>query len=367
MQFSEIEDKVNDFLQNSARNSALKSFKGSGEMRISFYDKISSFLTAGVPIMKILDAIVTQRMRKKKYQQDKDYLIISDILKNMSAGSRFSDALKDMIPAEEYLLISAGEKSGSLTANISLCVLTIRDSAEIRSSVKGAVTTPFIYIAMLLGLFYALGAGMLPTLVDVAPVSDWSSSGQTLHSLATFIVNYIAYIIGSIFLLAFGLIWALPNLRTDFRYDYLDNVNPFKMYRTIQATFFLLALGSLLSSGIKTSESLKFLHNNAKPYTKKHIAHMIQRLSSGANASEVIATRFLGDSADDIELYGLSGQFDQALINTANHSKVRTKESIETFSKAFGGIMFGLIGLSAVWGISSFLSISSSIASSQAQ
>lgn len=367
MQFSEVERKINDYLQNSTKNSALKSFKGSGDSRISFYEKISSFLTAGVPIMKILDAILTQRMKKKKYRGDKDYLVISEILQNMSAGSRFSDALKPMIPPEEFLLISAGEKSGALAQNIALCVLTIRDTAEITSSVRGAVSTPFIYVAMLLGLFYALGAGMLPTLEDVAPVTDWSASGQTLHALATFIVNYIGYILFTIFFLIFGLIYSLPNLRTDFRYDYLDNVNPFKMYRTIQATFFLLAFGSLLSSGIKTSESLKFLHENAKPYTKKHIAHMIQRLSSGAQASEVIATRFLGDSADDIELYGLSGQFDEALINTANHSKKRTKESIEGFSKLFGGIMFGIIGLSAVWGISSFLSISSSIASSQAQ
>lgn len=367
MRFSKIEDNVNNYLQNSAKNSALNGFKKNGDARISFYEKISSFLEAGVPIMKILDAIVSQRMRKKKYKQDKDYLIISEILNNMSSGDRFSDALKAIIPPEEFLLISAGEKSGSLPQNISLCVLTIKDSAEIKSSVKGAVTTPFIYISMLLGLFYALGAGMLPTLEDVAPVSDWSTSGQTLHALATFIVNYIVIIISLIVGMVFGLIYSLPNLKTNFRYDFLDNINPFKMYRTIQSTFFLLAFGSLLSSGIKTSDALKFLHKNAKPYVKKHIEYMIQRLSSGAQASEVIATRFLGDSADDIELYGLSGRFDEALINTANHSKIRTKESIQSFSKAFGGIMFGLIGLSAVWGISSFLSISSSIASSQAQ
>lgn len=366
MQLSELGHDIDEFLNNMKRRSALKSFRGNGISRISFYEKISSFLAAGVPIMKILDAIVTQKKRKKKYKSNGDYIVMSDIIQKMSSGARFSDALRDLVPAEEYLLISAGEKSGSLPKNIELCTLTIRDSAEINASVRGAITTPFIYIAMLLGLFYALGEGMLPTLEDVAPVSDWSASGQSLHALSTFIVNYIFVIIVTVISLVVGLIYALPNLKADFRYDYLDNINPFKMYRTIQSTFFLLALGALLSSGIKTSESLTFLHANAKPYAKKHIEQMIARLSSGAKASEVIATRFLGDSADDIELYGLSGQFDEALINTANHSKVRTKKAIESFSSIFGGVMFGIIGLSAVWGISSFLSISSSIAASQA-
>ena len=94
---------------------------------------------------------------------------------------------------------------------------------------------------------------------------------------------------------------------------------------------------------------------------------MIKRLSMGMQAGAVIAIPLLGDAGDDIELYGQSSQFDEALTNTAESTKIKLTLKIEKVSQLFGTIMFVIVGASAVWGIQSFLSISGSIAKSMSE
>jgi type II secretory pathway component PulF len=208
---------------------------------------------------------------------------------------------------------------------------------------------------------------MLPTLVSVAPVSDWSASGQLLYSVSNAVADNVMFVfifIGSF--LTFVKI-SLDKLINDFRVDVLDNYQPYKIYRDIQASFFLLTMGSLLKSGIKTSDALKFLQKSSSPYSAYQIGIMIKRLSMGMQAGAVIATPFLGDAGDDIELYGQSSQFDEALTNTAESTKIKLTLKIEKVSQLFGTIMFVIVGASAVWGIQSFLSISGSIAKSMSE
>lgn len=353
-----------DFERN--RKSLLGSFKSNGDTRISFYDKVSSFIKAGVPIMKVLKAFDRQKKKRKKYEKDPEWQVVNHLITQMNNGYSFSKGLEEIIPANEFLLMAAGEKSGTLPKNLALCAQMIKDNQLISKAVRSATTYPTFMFVALIGLFYALGAGMLPTLEKVAPVEDWSLQGQMLHTVANAIVNNIPYIATTVITLFIAIKMSLSRLVHPFRLKYLDRVHPYKIYRTIQSTFFLLAIGSLLKSGIKTSEALAFLYDKSPPYTKAQVGIMLDRLSMGLPAAAVIATEFLGDSADDIELYGMSGDFDDALILTAEKSKEDTTDAINTFSSRFGSLMFGLVGLSAVWGISSFLSISSSIAKSQA-
>ncbi len=358
---------ADDWLADSTKRSALSAFSKRGAYRILFYKKISSFLSAGVPIMKILNAIKTQKERKKNPYKDSEYVVVMEVLGKINAGEKFSEAMKPMVPSQEFLLISAGEKSGDIPGNLKLCMNMIEDSAKIIATARKAITYPLTMAFAIIALFYLLGTKMLPTLESVAPVTDWSVSGQMLHGVATWVVSNVIYLLGTIigFIVA---VWvSLSKLVNSFRVDYLDRVHPWKIYRSVQATFFLMSMSSLLSSGIKASDSLRFLRASSGAYTQFQIDEMIDRLSSGATASRVIATKFLGEAADDIELYGMAGDFDQALMYTAQLSRVKVLELMEKVSGIFGMVMFGLVGMTVVWSISSFLSISSSIAMSQAQ
>lgn len=363
---SDLINELNDWDAERNRKNLLNKFKKSGDLRVSFYDKVSAFIKAGVPIMKVLKAFERQKKKRKKFEKDAEYQVVNHVINQMNNGINFSKSLEDITPANEFLLMAAGEKSGNLPKNLALCSQMIKDNQLIAKAVKSATTYPAVMFCALIALFYALGAGMLPTLERVAPVEDWSLQGQMLHSVANGIVNNIPYIVSTVVILFVSVKMSLPRLVHPFRLKYLDRVHPYKIYRTIQSTFFLLAIGSLLKSGIKTSEALAFLYDKSAPYTKAQVGIMLDRLSMGLPAAAVIATEFLGDSADDIELYGMSGEFDDALILTAEKSKLDTTDAINTFSSRFGSLMFSLVGLSAVWGISSFLSISSSIATSQA-
>jgi len=366
MNLKEYIEDIDASLAQMGVNSQKKNFLKNGEIRASYYTKVSSFISAGVPIMKVLFAIKQQKERRKKPEKDTEYVVTVYLLGRMSEGYGFSDALREIIPGDEYMLISAGEKSGELPKNIAMVCQGIIDNGKIKKAIKGALMYPSVMVVMLIGLYYALGAKMLPTLVNIAPVTDWAPEGRLLYHVSNAIVDNISIIISTIILLVIFLIWSVKHLVNDFRLDYMDRVHPYKIYRTIQSTFFLLAMGSLLKSGIKTSTALTFLKENSNKYTKAQISIMIERLAAGLTASAVISTQFLGESADDIELYGMAGNFDQALVNTANLAKEKTEESISSFSQAFGTIMFMMVGLSAVWGIYSFLGISNSIAMSQA-
>lgn len=356
-----------DWLAESNARSALSAFRKRGEYRILFYKKISSFLSAGVPIMKILGAIKSQKERKKSPDKDSEYVVVMDILEKINSGEKFSEAIKELIPSQEYLLISAGEKSGDIPGNLKLCMNMIEDSVKIKSTARKALAYPITMAFAIIALFYGLGVKMLPTLESVAPVTDWSVSGQMLHGVATWVVDNIVYLLSFIIIFIVSVWVSLGRLVNDFRVNYLDRVHPWKIYRSVQSTFFLMSMSSLLSSGIKASDSLKFLQESSSPYTKFQIEEMIHRLSSGATASRVISTKFLGEAADDIELYGMAGNFDEALMYTAQLSRIKVLELMDKASSRFGMVMFGLVGATVVWSISSFLSISSSIAMSQAQ
>ena len=347
------------------KKSRLKKFTATGEIRISFFEKLASFTSSGVPVMSILKSIMKQKARNKK--EDPEYHACLFVFSGMNAGLKFSEAIKPLIPSNEYLLLAASEKSGELPSHLLICANNIKDKDKITKTIKGAVTYPSVMLCMLIGLFYGLANNMLPTLVSVAPVSDWSSGGQLLYSVSNSVKDNILFVIFGILGVITVLGLTLTRLVNDFRVTKLDKFQPYKIYRDIQASFFLLTMGSLLKSGIKTSDALQFLKKSASPYTAFQIDIMIKRLAMGMQAGSVIATPFLGDSGDDIELYGQSSQFDRALTITAETSKIKLTEKIESVSAGFGTIMFVIVGASAVWGIQSFLSISGSIAKSMSE
>lgn len=347
------------------KSSKLKKFTGTGEIRISFFEKLASFTSSGVAVMAILKSIMKQKSRGKK--EDPEYHACLFVFTGMSAGKKFSEAIKPLIPSSEYLLLAASEKSGELPAHLLICANNIKDKEKISKTIKGAVSYPAVMLMMLIGLFYGLANNMLPTLVSVAPVSDWSEGGKLLYSVSNGVKDNILFVFIGVFGTIITLYLTMTRLVNDFRINKLDNFQPYKIYRDIQASFFLLTMGSLLKSGIKTSDALAFLKKSADPYTAYQIDIMIKRLSMGMQAGSVIATPFLGDSGDDIELYGQSSQFDQALTITAETSKIKLTEKIESVSSGFGTIMFVIVGASAVWGIQSFLSISGSIAKSMSE
>ena len=349
--------KITNILNESNRKSALRQFRKDGNFRKSFYEKIASFTEAGIPIMKIIQLMINQKKRKKSHKKDIEFIVMSNILKSMSAGSKFSSALSASIPPDEHLLLASAEKSGSLPKHLRMCSIQITDNQKIKSSIRSALTYPAFLIIVMIGLFAGLGGKMLPTIVDVAPVSEWPGHGQVLYAVSTIIyenvVQALMLIFGSLILIFIS----LSHLTIDFRYSVLDRLQPWKLYRDIQATTFLLSLGSLMHSGVKTSDALKFIHKNSNKYTRHHLIIMIKRLASGQQAGQVIATNFIGESRDDIELYSLASQFDAALIQTAESGKIKLMKSIDTFSKVLTTSLFAIVAGSAVWGIFSFLQI----------
>ena len=98
--YSSIAD---DWLADSTKRSALSAFSKRGAYRILFYKKISSFLSAGVPIMKILNAVKTQKERKKNPYKDSEYVVVMEVLEKINAGEKFSEAMKPMVPSQEFL------------------------------------------------------------------------------------------------------------------------------------------------------------------------------------------------------------------------------------------------------------------------
>ena len=295
--------------------------------RISLYERIADFLDNKFPVEETLEVI------SQRYQKRKDYRtgILTEWRKKMAIGQKFSDAIKSHVPAEERVLIAAGESSGGgLPQGLREAIRLSQAMSKIKGTIIGGAIYPAMLMLMIVGMIAMFSTQIAPVFKSILDIRYWPESGQTLYAMSTFIVEkwwLVTSVLGGA---AFGIAYTLPRWTGPTR-QIADRFPPYSVYKAYQGSSFLIALSSMMIAGISLNEALQKVQEKGSPWLKDHINRMLRKLRvSGSDYGKALDTGMLDEeTAGDIQDYSRLSTFEKAVYSIGEKTLVKTVKTIE--------------------------------------
>lgn len=214
----------------------------------SFCQQINMIITAGLPTyygVSILKDSATDTETKE---------LLATIYDVMEEGASLYDALSDTGVFPEYMLqmIHIGEQTGRLEEVLDSLSVYYERTAEIRASVKHAVTYPLIMTIMMLVVIVVIITNVVPIFADVYAElgSGLTGPAKLLMDISTFLNQYLlVFVIGAVIL---GLLLFLL-AKTSLGKGFLENKG---VALSLASSRFANCMYLALASGLDTDQGL---------------------------------------------------------------------------------------------------------------
>lgn len=332
-------------------------------VRTSLYKRIASFLQAKITLAEGL-VLLRDRYRKELGLSEKiksrfspgfvpkgDFraTIINEWLERMASGERFSDAIREWVPSNEHMLIAAGEQGKGLGPGMMDAAGMSMANSRIKKTIIGRSIQPAVLVFALMAMFILFQSKMVPIFIHLKPVETWPSSAIKLYNISYFIDHYLLLVIASIIGFVYGILLTLPRWRGPWRQRF-DSIPPWSIYRTQQASSFLIGLASLLAAGVPINRALQLMHRNGSPYFRWHLERMMNMLASGVNQGVALNTGLLDkETAGEVEDYSRMRSFRDAIAEMGQRTLEESLQRIESNMEAIKNIMLIIVAGSVLW------------------
>lgn len=336
-------------------------FNFSLKKRIGLYERLAAFLESNISIMDTLNRI--------QYRYDRNHDSRAKILKNwitsMEHGSRFSDAIQPWIPASEHMLIAAGERGEGLINGLKEATVMSTSSKSIKNAIYAGLAMPIGLLAMMSFMLTKFQTTMVPVFKSLLPVSKWPSSAQLLNSIS-YSIAHLWWLVGIVLIIIFTIIYLTIGRWTGKARAFFDHLPPWSIYRTAQASSFLIGLSSLMKAGVAGFDALKMMHHTASPWMQFHLEKMmsVMRLG-GASSGRALNTGLLDkETAGDVEDYSQLGSFQDAIYLLGARTLVESVTKINSRMGVVRNLLLVTVASNIVWIYSTIYSLQGVIASS---
>lgn len=327
-------------------------FQFSLKKRIGIYDKLASFLDAKTDLTTSLKKMRDRYARPKGIFKRTDFRadILNEWIKGMESGQRFSDAIADWVPAGELMLVEAGERGGELVTGLSEAVILSTSASKNKSAIIGGLAFPTLLFAMLGGMLIMFQIQMVPVFEDLLPVSQWPDTAKTLNSISGFVYHQMWLLIIILVSLAVLISKTMGTWVRSPR-EIFDKLPPWNIYRSYQASSFLIALSSLLRNGVPAYNCLKTMEKNSSKWMRSHLVKMMSAMSlGGGNVGRALNTGLLDDeTAGDVEDYSSTGNFSDAIYKIGAQSLEKGIKDIELRMAGVKNLLLIMVAGSIIW------------------
>lgn len=300
------------------------------------YERLQAFLEAGIDIVRSLESIrdryaKTQGMFSRFGAQDFRAKIMTQWIEEMRRGAKFEGALREWIPSNEHMLISAGERGEGLIKGLKEATTMSQAAARTKSAIIGGTLYPLALIAMMLSMLYAFQTKQVPIFTGLLPVESWPQSGRLLYNLSWFVVHRLWLVVGGMIAISFLVSFTMGRWRGRIR-TVFDKLPPWSVYRSYQASSFMIGLASLMRAGIPNFDALRLMQRNASPWMKDHLSRMMAAMSlGGANQGAALDTGLLDpETAGDVQDYSRLGSFRDAIHTLGERALESGVKAIES-------------------------------------
>ncbi|MBZ3802751.1 type II secretion system F family protein [Leclercia adecarboxylata] len=293
-----------------------KSF--SGPYRVQFYDALRFLIENRQQLKpsleKMRNAWTNFGQHWHPYAELTDDCI--EALRENSGEQTLERTLSRWLPAAEASVIGAGIRSESLPRALKFASRLTGAGKRIRASVWQMAIYPVGFAILMVSTLYVLNTELLPTLLEISPPESWTGALGLLYGISEFFREYGLFTGGLVIALVIWVVWSIPRWhRPDRLRRAFDTLMPWSVYKDMQGSTFLLNVGALLQSGVKTLDALDILQETASPWLAVRIEAITEHVREGKHFGLALkdcgydfpsreAANFLsllqGDGEDDI-------------------------------------------------------------------
>lgn len=196
-------------------------------------------------------------------------------------GKSFSQALHGFVPADEEMLIDAGEQSGRLAEAFRAALMTQNAQSEMRGAMSGAMAQPVFNFLGLVISSIALGKMLWPDLMATFAEKYWPDWCIPMIKFDLWIADHWWVMGAGLVLLPLYYI-TLPAWTGRSRL-FFDRFPPWSLYRDRNASSLLVIFAGLIRAGLTVDEAIKRLLVTATPYMRWHLKLMATRMKVHGN------------------------------------------------------------------------------------
>lgn len=329
--------------------------------RAAFYEDLASALEDGIDIVSYLK----KRADRAKQLRDPLGPIYRYWLRRMDSMT-FSESMKGSgIPDSDIMVLSAAETGASLPDNLRFLAKSVREVAEMKKVIMGAVFAPSLVFLVIIGLIYGFSAYFVPVLTTIIPPEKWPAAGRFLYGVSQFAMGYGVLLLGVLIAAVAGLVISFNRFIAPVRRD-IDNWPPYSLFRAYQGAITLVSLASLMAAGTSMIEALTRVSKSSGRWVQWHMRTITKRLDQfSGNPGKAFDTgllplRALNRVVDRAE----RSDFGAALQSIGLTILVDVRKDVEASAKLLNIIMLVFAGLTMAMLMFGFLDTVYSIRSS---
>lgn len=287
-----------------------------------FARNISELIGSGVTLVKALRII-----SEDESLEVKDREIYGAVLKQVRAGTSFSEALAeqgDAFPPLFINMIKSSESSGNLDKVAMQLAEHYDKEYKLNHKVKSAMTYPKILCVLIVIVVAVIMGFVIPQFQELfAQMETLPVTTTVLLAISNFVKNrwYVLIVVAALIYIIWKLIFSIPSVR--YFKDKLEVHLPLigKLRRVIYTARFARTLSSLYSAGISIMNCLQIAKSTiGNTYIEGQFEQVIADVRGGSNLSEAISKvdGFTKKLSSAILVGEETGALDNMLISIAN-------------------------------------------------
>ena len=319
---------------------------------IIFTKQFRSMLSAGVPILRLLQVLEAQtesRVLRKA---------IANIIIEIRQGATLSESMEKYPKIFSPLycaMIKAGEMSGNVPGVLDRLIYIIEHETKVKSDIKAALRYPFIVVIALSIAFIILLTFVVPKFVGL-----FKSTGlelplptQIAMLLHAFLVNYWFFILAVVLLIITAMVLYFRTPQGRFVRDsfFLELPIIGQVFKKAALSRFASIFAILQSSGVPVMQALSILSETiGNEAIARAFENLRERIEEGAGISAPLKSSkyFTPMVVDMIAIGEESGNLDEMLREISKHYDDEVEYAVKGMSDAIGPIL--IVGLAVVVG-----------------
>ena len=322
--------------------------------RLRIYRKLAALLRNRFSLMDALERLQAIASDDGKSPTDSTAVAMGCWMEALQNGLSFSAALDGWAPQSELLMLSVGDIA-NLEDALTRLIHVVEGTKKMKEPLFSALAYPMFLMIMVVLLIYAVGAYMVPPMVDAVPDLVWAGQAKTLVDLSNW-VRHNSLILFAILPIVFTVIaWTLPRWKGRLRAKF-DKIPPWNLYRIFVGVSWLLSLSALVNAGTPVSKALRMLRANSSPYLLYRLERALIYVNNGENLGTALALTNLNfpdkEVVGDLQIYAELDNFPVALDMMANEWLDDAVRDIERKAAVLNGFAILLIAGIVAWVVS---------------
>ena len=319
--------------------------------RLRIYRKLAALLRNRFSLMDALERLQNIASDNGKHPDDTTAIAMGCWMEALQNGLSFSVALRGWAPQSELLMLSVGDIANLEDALANL-IHVVEGTKRMKEPVVGALAYPMFLMVMVVLIIYAVGAYMVPPMVDAVPDLVWRGQARTLVALSNWVRHNSLILFASLPIIFFIISFTMPRWKGRLRTKF-DRIPPWNMYRTFVGVSWLLSLAALVNAGTPVSKALRMLRGDSSPYLLYRLERALIHVNNGENLGEALYLTELEfpdkEVIGDLQIYAELDNFPLALNTLANEWLEDSIRDIEQKAAALNAFAILMIAAIVAW------------------